>query len=88
MYFYSIFKFLTSENNQGVVSFSFSDFFTDLNLKDGQKTRTLIKESANEILDMKIVLEDNEKQYDITNVSNRQNVFLLKQPFLLSSQMQ
>lgn len=68
MYFYSIFKFLTSENNQGVVSFSFSDFFTDLNLKDGQKTRTLIKESANEILDMKIVLEDNEKQYEVTNV--------------------
>lgn len=68
MYFYSIFKFLTTENNQGVVSFSFSDFFTDLNLKDGQKTRTLIKESANEILDMKIVLEDNERQYEVTNV--------------------
>ena len=50
------------------MSFSFSDFFSDLNLKDGQKTRTLIKESANEILDMKIVLEDNEKQYEVTNV--------------------
>ncbi|MBQ0052047.1 MAG: replication initiation protein, partial [Treponema sp.] len=68
MYFYSIFKYLTSNENQNIVSFSFSDFFTDLNLSDGQKTRTLIKESANEILDMKIVLEDNEKQYEVTNV--------------------
>lgn len=68
MYFYSIFKYLTSSDNPNFVSFSFSDFFTDLNLKDGQKTRTLIKESANEILDMKIVLEDNEKQYEVTNV--------------------
>ncbi len=68
MYFYSIFKYLTSHENQNVVSFSFSDFFTDLKLSDGQKTRNLIKESANEILDMKIVLEDNEKQYEVTNV--------------------
>lgn len=68
MYFYSIFKYLTNSQNPNFVSFSFSDFFTDLNLKDGQKTRTLIKESANEILDMKIVLEDNEKQYEVTNV--------------------
>ncbi len=68
MYFYSIFKYISSDKNQNSVSFSFSDFFSDLNLKDGQKTRTLIKESANEILDMKIVLEDNEKQYEVTNV--------------------
>lgn len=68
MYFYSIFKYLTAPQNPNFVSFSFSDFFTDLNLKDGQKTRTLIKESANEILDMKIVLEDNEKRYEVTNV--------------------
>ena len=68
MYFYSIFKYISSDKNQNSVSFSFSDFFSDLNLKDGQKTRTLIKESANEILDMKIVLEDNEKQYELTNV--------------------
>lgn len=68
MYFYSIFKYISSDKNQNSVSFSFSDFFSDLNLKDRQKTRTLIKESANEILDMKIVLEDNEKQYEVTNV--------------------
>lgn len=68
MYFYSIFKYISSDKNQNSVSFSFSDFFSDLNLKDGQKTRTLIKESANEILDMKIVLEDNERQYEVTNV--------------------
>ena len=68
MYFYSIFKYISSDKNQNSVSFSFSDFFSDLNLKDGQKTRTLIKESANESLDMKIVLEDNEKQYEVTNV--------------------
>ena len=68
MYFYSIFKYISSDKNQNSVSFSFSDFFSDLNLKEGQKTRTLIKESANEILDMKIVLEDNEKQYEVTNV--------------------
>ena len=68
MYFYSIFKYLTSPAGQNVVSFSFSDFFSDLNLSDGMKTRSLIKESANEILDMKIVLEDNERQYEVTNV--------------------
>ena len=68
MYFYSICKYISSDKNQNSVSFSLSDFFSDLNLKDGQKTRTLIKESANEILDMKIVLEDNEKQYEVTNV--------------------
>lgn len=68
MYFYSIFKYLSSPENENYVSFSFSDFFTDLNLSDGQKTRILIKESANEILDMKIVLEDNEKKYEVTNV--------------------
>lgn len=68
MYFYSIFKYLSSNENQNFVSFSFSDFFSDLNLSDGQKTRTLIKESANEILDMKIVLEDNERNYEVTNV--------------------
>ena len=68
MYFYSIFKYLSSSKNDNVVSFSFSDFFNDLNLSDGQKTRILIKESANEILDMKIILEDNEEQYQITNV--------------------
>ncbi len=68
MYFYSIFKYLSTSKNDNVVSFSFSDFFNDLNLSDGMKTRTLIKESANEILDMKIVLEDNEKQYEVTNV--------------------
>ena len=68
MYFYSIFKYLTSPVERNVVSFSFSDFFTDLNLSDGKKTRNLIKESANEILDMKIVLEDNERQYEVTNV--------------------
>ena len=68
MYFYSIFKYLTSPAGQNEVSFSFSDFFSDLNLSDGMKTRNLIKESANEILDMKIVLEDNEKQYEVTNV--------------------
>ena len=68
MYFYSIFKYLSSPKSDNIVSFSFSDFFNDLNLSDGQKTRILIKESANEILDMKIVLEDNEKQYEVTNV--------------------
>lgn len=68
MYFYSIFKYLSSSENRNSVSFSFADFFSDLNLSDGQKTRLLIKESANEILDMKIVLEDNEKNYEITNV--------------------
>lgn len=68
MYFYSIFKYLSSSKNDNIVSFSFSDFFNDLNLSDGMKTRTLIKESANEILDMKIVLEDNESQYAVTNV--------------------
>lgn len=68
MYFYSIFKYLSSQKNDNIVSFSFSDFFNDLKLSDGMKTRKLIKESANEILDMKIVLEDNEKQYEITNV--------------------
>lgn len=68
MYFYSIFKYLTSSDNKNVVSFSFSDFFTDLNLSDGMKTRTLIKESANDILDMKMVLEDNEKEYEAINV--------------------
>ncbi len=70
MYFYSIFKYLTSpiskDNNS--VSFSFSDFFSDLNLKDGQKTRTLIKESANEIISMQIRLEDNEEVYQVANV--------------------
>lgn len=68
MYFYSIFKYLSSQKNDNTVSFSFSDFFNDLKLSDGMKTRKLIKESANEILDMKIVLEDNEKQYEVTNV--------------------
>lgn len=68
MYFYSIFKYLTSSNNKNEVSFSFSDFFSDLNLSDGMKTRNLIKESANDILDMKMVLEDNEKQYEAINV--------------------
>ncbi|MCQ2588170.1 MAG: replication initiation protein [Treponema sp.] len=68
MYFYSIFKYLTSNDNKNVVSFSFSDFFSDLNLSDGMKTRNLIKESANDILDMKMVLEDNEKEYEAINV--------------------
>ena len=68
MYFYSIFKYLSSPDEKSCVSFSFSDFFSDLNLRDGQKTRKLIKESANEILDMKIILEDNERQYEVTNV--------------------
>lgn len=68
MYFYSIFKYLSSSESQNTVSFSFSDFFNDLKLSDGQKTRSLIKESANEILDMKIILEDNERNYEITNV--------------------
>lgn len=68
MYFYSIFKYLSAKKNDNVVSFSFSDFFSDLNMKDGQKTRELIKESANEILGMQIVLEDNEKQYVAANV--------------------
>ncbi len=68
MYFYSIFKYLSSKESQNSVSFSFSDFYTDLNLSDGQKTRHLIKESANEILGMKMVLEDNEQKYELINV--------------------
>lgn len=70
MYFYSIFKYITSseKENANVVSFSFSDFFSDLNLSDGMKTRNLIKESANDILNMKMILEDNEKQYEAINV--------------------
>ena len=68
MYFYSIFKYLTSPGGQNTVSFTFSDFFSDLNMSDGMKTRDLIKESANEILDMKIVLEDNDRQYVAANV--------------------
>lgn len=68
MYFYSIFKYLSSKESQNSVSFTFSDFYTDLNLSDGQKTRHLIKESANEILDMKMVLEDNEQKYELINV--------------------
>lgn len=68
IYFYSIFKYLSSPEENKAVSFSFSDFFNDLNLKDGNKTRMLIKESANEIIDMKIILEDNEKEYEVANV--------------------
>lgn len=68
IYFYSIFKYLSSPEENKAVSFSFSDFFNDLNLKDGNKTRMLIKESANEIVDMKIILEDNEKEYEVANV--------------------
>lgn len=68
IYFYSIFKYLSSPEENKAVSFSFSDFFSDLNLKDGNKTRMLIKESANEIVDMKIILEDNEKEYEVANV--------------------
>lgn len=68
IYFYSIFKYLSSPEENKAVSFSFSDFFNDLNLKDGNKTRILIKESANEIVDMKIILEDNEKEYEVANV--------------------
>lgn len=68
IYFYSIFKYLMAPEENKAVSFSFSDFFTDLNLKDGNKTRKLIKESANEIVDMKIILEDNEKEYEVANV--------------------
>lgn len=68
MYFYSIFKYLSSKESQNSVSFTFSDFYTDLNLSDGQKTRHLIKESANEILGMKMVLEDNEQKYELINV--------------------
>lgn len=68
IYFYSIFKYLMAPEENKAVSFSFSDFFTDLNLKDGNKTRKLIKESANEIIDMKIVIEDNEKEYEVANV--------------------
>ena len=34
MYFYSIFKYISSDKNQNSLSFSFSDFFSDLNLNN------------------------------------------------------
>ena len=43
IYFYSIFKYLSSPEENKAVSFSFSDFFCALILKDGNKSRMLKK---------------------------------------------
>ncbi len=69
LFYYSIFKYLTSTpSTDGAVSFNYAEFFSDLDLPDGSKSRELIKQNANEILTMQIVLQDDDEAFEKINI--------------------